>query len=608
MFRLPLVVFVCILQVALVQGQTDPAPDDLRLLIHNARIFDGENVIDANSILIVDGSITLIGSNLNHALADEWLDAQGAFLMPGLIDCHVHTFAPSMLEQSLIFGVTTNLDMFMPVSMKAQWRAQAASARDIADIFSAGTLITAAGGHGTQFGLPISTIDSPENAQKFIDDRIAEGSDYIKIVYDNGRSLGMDRPTLSRETLKAVIEAAHARGKLAVVHIHDQQAAIEAIQAGADGLVHMFFDGLATEEFIKLAKERGVFIAPTLTVIQSVTGTAGGASLVTDEQLSPFLTPEDRSNLAMSFQGLPPELAQRFEELKQSIAMLDEAGVPILAGTDAPNPGTVHGAAMHRELELLVESGLEPIEALRAATSGPSDAFGLNDRGRIAKGLRADLVLVTGDPTRTITDTRNVTRVWMGGKLADRDAYRANIASLAAAAMHPANNLPADGLVSDFESDEPSTTFGTGWEVSTDSMMGGASTAETSIIDGGANSSAHALEVKGELKPGFQFPWAGALFNPGAQPFAPVNLSSRAGISFTIRGDQGTCRIMVFDQALGRIPATVDVPITGEWATHSIPFTDFNGIEGTGIMGILFSAGAEGAFSFQIDDVRLQEK
>jgi imidazolonepropionase-like amidohydrolase len=88
----------------------------------------------------------------------------------------------------------------------------------------------------------------------------------------------------------------------------------------------------------------------------------------------------------------------------------------ILAGTDAPNEGTTYGAGLHRELELLVEAGLTPVEALRAATSVSAAAFDLNDRGRIAAGARADLLLVDGDPTVDIRTTRNILHVYKRGR------------------------------------------------------------------------------------------------------------------------------------------------------------------------------------------------
>lgn len=578
-----------------------------RTIIHNARIFDGEQVIEADEVLIVHDTIAEVGRDLARQPADQLIDAEGGMLLPGLIDCHVHTFSPAMLEQTLIFGVTTNLDMFMPVEFARAMRASPSP--NHADFLTAGTLVTAPRGHGTQFGLPIPTIETPEQAQEFVDDRVDEGSDYIKIVYDGGRGWGGSIPTLDQPTLKAVIDAAHARQKLAVVHVHDQKAAFEAIDAGADGLVHMFFDGAATEEFIELAKARGAFIVPTLTVIQSVTGTAGGASLVDDPRLAPYLAPADKQNLGAGFSDMPAHLAERFEEVKNSVARLHAVGVPILAGTDAPNPGTVHGAAIHRELELLVESGLEPIEALRSATAIPAQAFGLTGRGRIAEGQPANLVLVAGDPTEDITATRAIEAVWKNGIAVDRDAYRAQIAAAAARAPADPAAIPESGLIANFESGSVAAFFGSGWQISTDAMMGGGSKAEMSVVEGGANATAKSMLVQGEVVEAFQYPWAGPMFNPGVQPFTPIDLSSRAGISFFIKGDAGgVCRVMVFDQSQGRVPAMVEVPVTAEWVEHSIPFSQFNGIEGTGVMAILFSGPIEpGMFSFQIDEVRLSE-
>jgi imidazolonepropionase-like amidohydrolase len=97
--------------------------------------------------------------------------------------------------------------------------------------------------------------------------------------------------------------------------------------------------------------------------------------------------------------------------------------VEILAGSDAPNPGTAHGASLHHELELLVRAGLTPIEALRAATSAPARRFGLADRGRIAPGQRADLLLVAGDPTADILATRAIERIWKNGAVVERRRY-----------------------------------------------------------------------------------------------------------------------------------------------------------------------------------------
>jgi imidazolonepropionase-like amidohydrolase len=109
----------------------------------------------------------------------------------------------------------------------------------------------------------------------------------------------------------------------------------------------------------------------------------------------------------------------------KAVGQLSAHSVPILAGTDQHNPGTAPGASLHGELEILVEAGLKPVQALKAATSATAKAFRLTDRGRIAPGLRADLLLVEGDPTVDITATRNIVAVWKAGVEFNRDAWLA---------------------------------------------------------------------------------------------------------------------------------------------------------------------------------------
>ena len=200
------------------------------MLIHNVRIFDGSQVIPNTNVLVQDGAITTIGYEIAVQPDVHTIDGANRTLLPGFIDAHTHVYA-SALKDALIFGVTTELDMFMDfhTAMEMKQQQVAGQAEDRADLRSAGTAITAPDGHCTEYGIPIPTINGPEEAQAFVDARIAEGSDYIKIIYGDGGRM----PVISKATLKAVVEAAHLRGKLAVVHTLVLQAAREAIEAGA---------------------------------------------------------------------------------------------------------------------------------------------------------------------------------------------------------------------------------------------------------------------------------------------------------------------------------------------------------------------------------------
>jgi imidazolonepropionase-like amidohydrolase len=575
------------------------------ILFRNARVFDGEKVIANTDVLVERGLIARIGPNLNAAGA-QIIDARGKTLLPGFIDSHSHTFGTA-LEEAVIFGVTTSLDMFTdPALAKAMRDEQhAGQANDRTDLFSAGVLVTTPGGHGTEYGMTIPTITQPDSAQAFVDARIAEGSDYIKLVYDDGGLFQIKWTTLSEETMRAVITAAHKRGKLAVVHVSTHAAAQKAIDAGADGLVHLFVDTTADARLISTAKQKRVFVIPTMVVLKSITGVGGGAPLVDDPQLAPYLNAAARAALAQGFPNRPGSPRKDFEFARTSVAALARAGVPILAGTDAPNPGTAHGAALHRELELLVEAGLTPLAALRAATSVPAAAFALKDRGRIAGGLRADLVLVDGDPTTDIRATRAITGIWKGGHAIDRGSFARAVAAERARAQSAPQALAA-GIIADFEEGTMSARFGTAWMSSTDRFAGGTSTGEIKVIDGGANNSKKSLQISGTITSGFAYPWSGAMWSPGAQPMQPVDLSARPGISFWAKGDGGTYRVMVFAQAKGMTPVQREFVAGPEWREHIVPWTAF-GLDGKGIMAVIFTGGPKaGAFQLQVDEVVLK--
>jgi imidazolonepropionase-like amidohydrolase len=391
--------------------------------VTNARIFDGERLIPRGTVVVKDGKIESVGPDVKVPEGAERIDAAGSTLLPGFIDAHTHTFLGG-LDRALLFGVTTELDMGNLPAVASHLREEQSrpgGAPGRADLFSAGNLATAPGGHGTQYGLPIPTLSKPEEADAWVEARVAEGSDYIKIVIEDLSAYGKSRPTLDKETVAALVKAAHARGKLAVVHVSTAATARQAIEAGADGLVHLFTDRAADPGLARLAAERKAFAIPTLTVLESANGIAGGSKLIEDVRLRGFLVPSEVEHLKTFF---PVKTEGGMAVALDTVRQLAAAGVPVLAGSDTPNPGTIHGASLHREMELLVQAGLTPEQALAAATSAPAKAFRLNDRGRIAPGLRADLVLVAGDPLKDVTETRNIVRVWKGGVAFARTAAK----------------------------------------------------------------------------------------------------------------------------------------------------------------------------------------
>lgn len=418
--RTVLVLLVAVLGLA---GHDSVGAPPRKIAVTNVRIFDGNRVIPRGTVVLRGQTIAAVGKNARAPRGAEVIDGSQATLLPGFIDSHTHPQGrPDTLKRAAVFGVTTELDMFSdPAFGRAMRQEQAAGgALGRADLFSAGYLATAPGGHGTQYAVQVPTLTRPDEAQAWVDARLAEGSDFIKIVSEDGSAYGRQTPTLDRATIGALVAAAHLRGRLAVAHIGTQEGAYQALEEDADGLVHIFTNVVPEPAFAALAAERKAFVVPTLTVVESTTGIASGRSLTEDPRLAPYLRADEVTTLRQSF-ALQRSLD--FTHALDAVRDLKAARVAILAGSDAPNPGTAHGASLHRELELLVAAGLSPLEALRAATSAPAAAFRLKDRGRIARGLRADLVLVQGNPVADVTATRAILKVWKLGQEVERPTF-----------------------------------------------------------------------------------------------------------------------------------------------------------------------------------------
>jgi imidazolonepropionase-like amidohydrolase len=392
-------------------------PSDGGTLIRGATVFDGTQLIGKRDVLVRDGIISEVAKAIppdSHAM----LDAENQTLLPGLIDAHVHTFGDALTD-SLAFGVTTVIDMFTHEGLAAHFRREQAEgeADGRADIVSAGHVITAPGGHGTQFGVPIETLSSPEEAEALVAGRIDAGSEFIKIIWEVGDGTW---PTLDEATIAAVVEATHQAGKIAAIHVTRHSHARRAVELGVDGLAHIFADP-PDDDFGRIVADAGAFAVPTMSVVASACSIASAVDLIDERDFGCYLTPMQEASLRGPSARTSPD---RYQHAQRAVAMMVEAGANVLAGTDARNPGTACGASLHRELELLAECGMTPLQALTAATSGPAAIFGLTDRGVIAEGKVADLILVDGDPSSDLSATRRIAAIFKRGKRFDRAAYR----------------------------------------------------------------------------------------------------------------------------------------------------------------------------------------
>ena len=407
-------VFVGVLATLPVPEPADPPGGPLPetdFAVVDVTVFDGEEFRPHRDVWVEEGRIRAVGQRL--ALPDDLprVDGRGHTLLPGLIDAHSHTYGTA-LSDALRFGVTTVLDQFTdPTLARGKRRARETLGRGTeADLFSAGNLATAPGGHGTQFGVPVATLTSAAEAPAFVAARKEEGADWIKIIWEDGSTFGTSLPTLDRETIAAVIEAAHAEELLAVIHVSTLEHGLAALAMGVDGLVHIWGDEVIAEKDAARYAEAGVFVVPTLSVRVAAAGDSMGPALL-EETRGGDVSEIQRQTLMGTF----PLAVGTSEASIESVRRLHAAGVRIVAGTDAPNPGTGFGISMHGELRLLERAGLSAAEALAAATGSAAEAFGIEDRGRLESGRIADLLLVAGDLESDLRLSAAIAGLWKDG-------------------------------------------------------------------------------------------------------------------------------------------------------------------------------------------------
>ena len=571
------------------EGPARGVPQETFAIV-DVTVFDGEAFRQGWDVWVEDGGIRHAGQKLDLPEELPRLDGRGYTLVPGLIDGHVHS-SLSTLRDALRFGVTTVLDQSTDPAFAAAHRAARVEvARGIeADLFSAGMAATAPEGHGTQYGIPVETLTGPDEAAAWVRARQDEGSDWIKIIYEDGSAFDMEIPSLDGETVAAVIAAAHAEGLAAVVHVSTLETALQATAFGADGLVHVWHDEVVSAEDARRLAEAGIFVVPTLSVMVSAEDTAVAELLrETDEAM---LSAIQRQTLAGRFSG---GLAEGGNVAMENVRRLRAAGVRLVAGTDSPNPGTGAGISMHGELRLLARTGMGSAEALAAATSVAADAFGVAERGRIAEGHLADLVLVRGDLEEDVSRSHDIVAIWKDGYLVERVVGSAGGEPQAEIAPAPAETLVA-GFEDGFEA-----SFGA-WDVTTDQMTGGSSSVNVGVRDG-------ALVVTGEIAPGLAFPWAGVIWMPGAQPMQPVDFSGREVIRFRTRGDGRQYSVMLISSAQpAGPPPTLTFIAPDEWTQLEIQLEDFPTATPEIIAGLAFVAeGPVGAYAFEVDEVEVR--
>jgi imidazolonepropionase-like amidohydrolase len=418
-----------LLCLALACGSGGASPPGATLAIRDVTLWDGTGAPAAphRTVIVRGDRIVEVGPTDGVAIPDgsTVIDGTSRFLMPGLVDMHVHALwdsgVPSVfLPLFVANGVTTVRDMGGLLPLLRPTRAA------LADGSLLGPRLIAAGAilDGPEPVHPEVSIavDTPEEAIAAVESVAAAGADFVKVY------------TLLRATaFDAVVAEAGRRGLLVSGHIPYEVGPVAAAMGGMRTVEHLMSEvggycerdaAEGCDAILAAFRERGTFQVPTL-VLQ---GQSEPADLCGDPRLArlPDVVMEywfgraegpecDAGSVApRTFRPrLPPEA--------WIVPALREAGIPILAGTDTGVPFSLPGWSLHDELGLLVEAGMPPADALLAATRDPAGALDLEDEiGTVQPGLVADLLLLRADPLADIENTRAIEAVVLRGRLLER--------------------------------------------------------------------------------------------------------------------------------------------------------------------------------------------
>ena len=346
------------------------------VLIRGAKVFDGLKTIGQRDVLLDQGRIKLMSKHIRSTAKMQVIEGGGKMLMPGLMDGHVHTF-PGSQKDALRFGITTVFDMYSLADKDtiARWRRQRSTyeAVDEADTFTAGIGATPPGGHPTELFKempadmpPPPTLADNASAKAFMAARVDAGSDYIKILQDDGARPGRPAslPAFSPARFSDVIGAAKATGKRVVVHVQKLRDARIAVANGADALAHAICDAPLDREIIRSIVAKDVAQTATLDVYDGVGGSEDAQTLVKDPAIAPYLSDSQKGMLSLIWPRPRPD---DYAMALANTAALAKAGAVFIAGTDAPEP----------------HNGVRPIAAPRARAFSPGrpDAYAGSDRG-----------------------------------------------------------------------------------------------------------------------------------------------------------------------------------------------------------------------------------
>jgi imidazolonepropionase-like amidohydrolase len=557
--------------------------------IVGATVVDGTGAqAFAANVLIRGTSIAAVGADIEIPANARVIRAEGQTLIPGLFDLHTHLSSatgggvsgdwPKHLKAYLYCGITSVVDFgtypetFEPMRRLIKTGAVLAPRLSLAARMSTPGGHGAEGGRGDFFTLEVSTVTE---ARAAVRRWVAYQPDVIKVFTDGWRyGAASDMTSMNEDVLAAIVDEAHKNGIEVLTHTVTLERAKIAARAGVDVIAHGIGNADVDDELIRLMKQSATSYAPTLAVYEQrnrnftspllesvLDGVVKAALRAAEANAAANPAAANRNQNA----GLSPQ-AKRWQYLMRNTAALRKGGVNFANGTDSGITGTHHGWASLREMQLLVAGGLTPLEALTAATGNSARAIKVDaERGTIAAGKLADLVLVDGAPHKNIADIERISRVFLGGRELDRGQLAAEIASLKLSSIAA---VKAREMIDDFERPDGRSQLDSLWVNSTDSghdhseMLFGRTLRDTSN---------HALSLLATMSH-VQRPFVRLNLPLSRGAIEPVDASDFRGLRFEARGE-GSYRLLVPTREVrDSVYYQTSFKARGRWQTLQIDF------------------------------------
>lgn len=524
------------------------------LLIRDADIFDvTDGSVHEGDVLVIDGRFSAVEDTITkYPSGTRIIDADGLGLLPGLIDVHTHWTGmngadrASIASDLLKAGVTTATDFHSAPESFESKRAYHKTIQSPHVFYAA--RIGVPYGHGTEWGDEHITkvIFSAREGQAAVESLLPYKPDAIKVFADGWRYGGVVNLTsINEDALEAVVDTASAAGLPVFSHTVTVEGGKIAAEGGVTAIVHAIQDADADEELVSLMQEHDVLYSPTLTVYE------------------PF-----EHELAEMSKVSAAMVLYRQERSRANMRTFLDAGIRVALGTDQGIDNNPFGEADLRELELMVDFGLTPAEALQAATRNSAAVLKLEeDRGSIEAGKRADFILVDGHPWDSISEIRNVKHVFVDGVqvVADGQLTKPQGSGRPSA-------TPAQSVIDDFEADDLTTKYGARRFKTYDAGLPRSEVMLGRVERIGGGKALHMSAMMALKDDPFAF--ATLPLSPGE--FVPVDASAFTGVRFEARGSDTYDIILSSTSGEGE-HSFVAGP---EWKTVEISFASLQGEDG----------------------------